>query len=674
MRFEPIIRARLNAFRTNFGFKSQSDDKAYELFLNYSILEKHQPDSVSSNIALLDFISVGGPNDMGIDGLAIKVNGMFITSIKELNSILELQRKIDCEFIFIQSKNKNSIDSGEFAKFADGIIDFLSDEHCEPRNEKINELLKIKERIFEDEVILRMNAQPSIWVYYAIFGDWRESTHIEAKAQNLEHRINYLNAYSMAVITYIDNQKLKKICEENEHAFSAVINIIASFELTEVKDVKNSLIVLCTASELIKVISTEDGLMRKSLFTDNVRDYQGDTEINGAIMQTLKKTPSNFTLLNNGITIVCTSLLPSNRKITLQNPQIVNGCQTCHVLFEAFQRDHIDISSVTIVAKIIGTDSDDLTNSIVRGTNSQNTVSVEAFETTREFHKDLEDFFNIIQKDESFEEKVYYERRSRQYNHLPSIPQTRIINVDTMLRSFVSIFLQQPHNTTKHIQMLLRDYKNVIFMDGQSRYPYYIACKMCVTLEHLVRQEKLNRDAQNYKFHILLLASEKIAGRVPSINDSKKIDAYCEKLIPVIQDDEVFAERLADSVKSFHTIASAWTKQLGEKYKHGIKDNAQFTRFLILYLRGEDLSQIGVTEEPKPQYRGLVVKTKRDRNGYYYGFIKRYPEDVFFHQRDNADIDFDSLYGHTVTYTTFIDSYNGDERAVINDILQDSTD
>lgn len=154
-------------------------------------------------------------------------------------------------------------------------------------------------------------------------------------------------------------------------------------------------------------------------------------------------------------------MLVSNRKVTLSNPQIVNGCQTCNVLFDAYTQE-LDLSKVTLLAKIIATEKDEVTSSIIRGTNSQNVVYNEAFETTRDFHKNLEEFFNVFQKDTSCE-KIYYERRSRQYARDTKISLTRIIGLKALTQSFVSVFMQAPHFGTSHEAILLKKYKNSIY-------------------------------------------------------------------------------------------------------------------------------------------------------------------------------------------------------------------
>lgn len=485
MQFEPMIRARINAFTERHALNGVKEDRLFELFANEVVLHSHQPDTSSSASTLLDTCSVGGSNDMGIDGLAIKINGIFVTTTHDVDELIELNKQISIDFLFIQSKNKNKLDSGEFGKFADGIVDFLGTTHYEPHNEKIDALLQVKDYLFSDEVILRWRTNPVVWVYYIILGDWRDSEHFDAKVNGLHQSIHSLQSYDSVVFKHIDNAVLKKMCEENENTFSSVMNVIDDFDLNEVDGVDNSLVVLCNAVELMRIVTTDDNLLRMSLFTDNIRDFQGSTDINEEIMTTIKKTPSNFALLNNGITIVCTNVLKSNRRITLTNPQIVNGCQTCNVLYEAYRQDE-DLSKVTLLAKIIATEKDELTTSVIRGTNSQNAVYSVAFETTRDFHKNLEGFINSIQIAQTGE-KIYYERRSRQYSRDANIKQTQIADLKMLTQSFVSVFMQAPHNGTSHEAILLKKYRNSIFVDGQSLYPYFIAMLMCLNFEHARR-------------------------------------------------------------------------------------------------------------------------------------------------------------------------------------------
>lgn len=141
-------------------------------------------------------------------------------------------------------------------------------------------------------------------------------------------------------------------------------------------------------------MTTPDGLLRRNIFDDNVRDSQGFSAVNKEIYLTLKEHPEHFVLFNNGITIVCRKVTPDNGAYVLENPQIVNGCQTCSMIYQAYRKD-IVLDDVQVVAKIVGSNKELVTQGIVRGANRQNIVYEEAFETTKEFHKKSERYFEI---------------------------------------------------------------------------------------------------------------------------------------------------------------------------------------------------------------------------------------------------------------------------------------
>ena len=667
MNYEPMLRARINSFKISKSFTDIKEDKLFELFVNHTILKSHQPDVDSEGDSILDECSVGGMDDLGLDGLAIKVNGAFVSTKQDVDELIELNKQIAIEFLFIQSKNKDKLDSGEYGKFVDGITDFLSSEHHEPHNEKIDALLQVKEYLFSDSIILRWKSNPVVRVYYVISGNWRESKHFEAKTAKLKQNVKAMQSYENLFLNFIDNGALKKMCEGNENSFSTVMTVIDSFGLTEVNDVDNSLIVLLSATELVKMITTDEKLLRLSLFTDNVRGYQGATDINSQIMKTIKETPSNFALFNNGITIVCNSVMVSNRKVTLSNPQVVNGCQTCNVLFDAYATG-IDLSKITLFAKIIATEKDEITTAVIKGTNSQNIVYNEAFETTRDFHKNLEEFFGVIQADMA-ERRIYYERRSRQYIRDTNIPFNRIIGLRAMTQSYVSIFMHAPHYGTSHEATLLKKYKNSIFVDGQSLFSYYMAALMCLNFDQSIYDGKIPRQLSGFKHHILMIAAEQVAGICPNINNNEKIDSYCDNLIKVVTDMDSFSKVLNNSYEIMKEVTKLWVEQRGRQYRHGIKDNADFTAFLLTYIRGGDITKVDYDVAPQLLYRGRVIKARKDRNGFYYGFIQHDPEDVFFHERDNEGLDFGNIYGKEVLYRIFPDTYNGDDRAEIIELV-----
>ncbi|NEO90249.1 MAG: hypothetical protein F6K56_08290 [Moorea sp. SIO3G5] len=71
------------------------------------------------------------------------------------------------------------------------------------------------------------------------------------------------------------------------------------------------------------------------LFSKNIRNFIGDSEINEEIKKTLENQPELFWYFNNGITVLCQKLTKTNHRKTrdtgnfyAEGISIVNGAQT----------------------------------------------------------------------------------------------------------------------------------------------------------------------------------------------------------------------------------------------------------------------------------------------------------------------------------------------------------
>ena len=663
MKLEPMIKMELKKFKDYYDI-NDDENIAFEKFVNFVLLSSHQPEAFSTNSYFIDSVHVGGENDMGIDGIGIKINETFVDTCQSVDDIIKLNNKINIEFIFVQSKYKSKFDAGEFGKFKDGMLDFLSEEHNELHNDKIEALLKIKDYIFSEKIMSSWEDSPSIKFYYVVMGEWNEHRHILAKAKNFKNSVKQLNVYSEITHKYLDAKAFKKMIDENNNKFTCTLNVSNSFPLQEVENVTDSIIISCKAEEIIKMLRSYDNSIKKSVFNDNVRDYQGNTIVNEGILKTIKETPQKFTLMNNGMTIICKKALQSNRKVTLENPQIVNGCQTASVIFEASKKK-IDLSEVEIIIKIIATESLDISNNIVKANNRQNIVYEEAFETMRGFHKNLEEFVNtkfISVKDN----RIYYERRSKQYMNNLSVKAINKFNFRTLIQSFISIFMRAPHLGIRHEKILLDDFKNKIFLDKQSLLPYYIAVYINFQIEKAFLSGEIIKKYRTFKNQIMLLYTVLLAQSFPpSINNEKKIDEYCQKLEQAISKDKEYLS-LKEACDYFENIEEEWVKEKGESYRSAIKDSDKFTEFLLSNLQ-EKLNE--QSNSFSSEFRGVVIKVQRDKNNLNYGFIRRKPDNIFFHQNYNAELDFGSILGKEVLYEIIKDKYDKPV-AKINKIIQ----
>ena len=162
MKLQPIIRVKLAKYKENYELENISDSTAFERYANQIILTTHQPDAFNVDDALLNAVCIGGSNDMGLDGICIKLNGLLIHTLQDAKDIIEKYNRADIEFIFIQSKYKEKFDSGEYAKFTNGVIDFLGEDHFQPHNSDIDTWLEIKNYLLSDNVMMCWTHNPDI--------------------------------------------------------------------------------------------------------------------------------------------------------------------------------------------------------------------------------------------------------------------------------------------------------------------------------------------------------------------------------------------------------------------------------------------------------------------------------------------------------------------------------
>ena len=649
MHLEPVIKNKFENFRKSFGLTNMSDGNAFERFVNHTVLKAHQPDAFDADSELLDKVCVGGSNDTGIDGAVVKLNGFLIKSIDDANEILNKYRKANIEFIFIQSKYRPFSSDGLNA-FVAGVRDFLSNDPNLPVNQEVKDFRDIKDFLLSDEVVNRVmwDENPSVRMYYVAMGRWKEEKFElqAALAQRAKKDILALNIYGTVDLHFVDSEALNKTFESNENTFETQINTEGTLPLTEVEGVQNSCIAVCYASEFCKLLMTEEGVIRKSLFEDNVRDFQGDNNVNAEIEETIENDPAKFILLNNGITVVCENFDLIGKKIKLKNPQIVNGCQTSHVLFYA-QKKGFDISRVPINVKFVATENLEISNQIVRGTNRQNNVLDEAFETTKKFHKDLQDFFDAFSGEY---ERLYYERRSKEYNHLPLIKQTQKINLRILTQYFVGMFLNKPDVSHNHESLLLRNFNNSLFQEYHSKTAYYTTALAFYRLEELCREGIIQKDILPYKAHILMMLREKVGGTCPNLNFETGIDEHSQKIINVLKNKDDANKLFIELAKLLDKCRGHWINIL-QRNQFAIKDVPEFTELLLNEVRKTYSIKVAqLSTDENFIYKGTVMNTRIDKFGNYCGFIRRPPENIFFHSNFNKNLDFSNLNTKLVSY------------------------
>ena len=149
-------------------------------------------------------------------------------------------------------------------------------------------------------------------------------------------------------------------------------------------------------SEFNLFLKNDRGERNDSIFDDNVRGFQRETNVNESIQLTLsdQKSPE-FWLLNNGVTVLSSKVQPKfNKNIEMTDPQIVNGLQTSRQIFSYYASQKTPNGDKRrILVRIITNDNEDVRDKVIRATNNQNPMPAEALFTTFRIHKQIENVF-----------------------------------------------------------------------------------------------------------------------------------------------------------------------------------------------------------------------------------------------------------------------------------------
>jgi cold shock CspA family protein len=327
--------------------------------------------------------------------------------------------------------------------------------------------------------------------------------------------------------------------------------------------------------------------------------------VNREIAATLREHQQNdrFALLNNGVTIVARDLTKIGAKFRLKDYQVVNGCQTTHVLVE--NRTSLT-ASIFLPVKLVVTSDAEVINQVIQGTNRQTEVTLEALRSLAPFQKKLEEFYAAVGRDRRI--RLFYERRSKQYEQ-EQLPRHQVVSLATQTKCFIAMFLNEPHSTHRYYGELLNSYDGRLFLESHSPMPYFVSGLAFVTLETILRSDESFRDLRQLRYQLLMvfrLLNE--PEKLPFLN-STKIDRYCEGLLKVLDDAMAVTHAFE---KAFALVRSEFA-HAPVTAEHPSRTKA-FTASLVSRAGAEASSVAAVDRE-----RGTVLWFSTTRG---YGFIK----------------------------------------------------
>lgn len=514
---------------TNLELHTEGESKDFEKFVNYVATSTEYNKTFD-----VDSITVGEGNDTGIDGISIIANGQLIESTDEIDDLLERNNFLEVDYLFIQAKTSSNFDSGELNTFLFGVNDFFSMSPRLVRNDDIQHFVEISNYIIDRAPKFKRN--PLIKLYYVTTGNWVGDANLRGVIDSGVNALEQTNLFDKVSVNVWGARELASAYRKTKDAISSTINFSNRITIPKINGVSQVYIGLLPYREFLKILSDEEGNLL-NVFEDNVRDFQGENnDVNGGIASTLNNNDSEiFSVLNNGVTIVASSISPTGDQFTLTDYQIVNGCQTSNVLFNNREGEYI--GNVYVPIKLIATTDDEVKTRITLATNNQTPIKKEQLAALTKFQRSLEQYYNSYEGDS----RLYYERRSKQYNSDTHVAKSKIITVQYQIKSFAAMFLNEPHNVTSFygsIVKRLNEGKVQIFNNDHAFSPYYTSAFAYYKLEALFRKGSIDSSYKKVRFHILLLFRIIFGnGVLPPLNSTRKMDSYCAHLLSILNSE-----------------------------------------------------------------------------------------------------------------------------------------
>ncbi|SPJ23720.1 AIPR family protein [Palleronia abyssalis] len=528
----PVVAAQLKQFKDANPVAEMSDASYFEVYSVFSVVNGR----LKENVDPFDLHLRG--DEFGIDGCGITIGGDLVGNTDDAEAGLSSSKDAQISFTFLQAKRSEGFDYGEMSKFFDGVCDFFSG-GMDGESDQLDDLAGAIRAVYSSA--LRRN--PSIYLYFVSTGKYEGVQRIERLIEASRSRLDDMSLFSEIHIELLGAKELQESYRSATSANSQEIEFPDNKTLPLHPDVAQAFIGFVDGEQLLRLATVETQAgpeINQSVFFDNIRDFDPASPINKKIMQDIESGERlGFVFRNNGVTVVARGINRTGDRFLVEDFQIVNGCQTSNILFEC--RDSLE--GVSVPFRLIGSADNDFITSIIIGTNSQNAVKEEQFWALKPFMKDLEEFCG----QKAGDEKLYLERRENQYRDA-SIERTRVLRPSDLMKAVAAMFIFQPHRAARDARGIRREYSDKFFVEAHSVLPYHSAGYASYRFDYLIRNRKLERSNNIYKFYVLFRLGLKTVGRGRVFDlRSNKVEKIAAEINRMCGDEQNFIKFCNDT-------------------------------------------------------------------------------------------------------------------------------
>ena len=538
-----IMKSHFTDFKNQYGYENKADSEAFELFCIYCIASRYvKQESITNDI--LEDINIGNGGDWGIDGLIILVNGQVVFNKEIVDDLLKVNGSLSVQLVFIQAKTSSSFKVAELGQTLEGaqnILREVRDEICDNLLPKCNEELKkyreIIKYLYSKCAYFRDGINPKIYIYYITCGSYEAQSDFVSKitsAKDVAVATDLVSDYNCHLL---GSREIVNLYKETKKKNEVSLKIDQKISLPEVQRIEDSYLCLLPFNELCKLFIDGEGNLINDVFYDNIRAFQGDNTVNRKMKESIKAGNIDlFAAMNNGITVICRESKVTGLSMNLSDFQIVNGCQTCNILYLCKDVEGIDRLKVSV--KIIVSSDKEIRDKIIVANNSQTEVKQEQLVSLLDSQKQIEDYYNA----QNEFEKLYYERRSKQYkNGNVQAPPYKVITIPNQIQSFVSMMMGEPDKVRGYYGSIVEEFEKTgrkIFASETKPDLYYTSALTSFKMGQAFNEGWIPKQYKKIKFHVMLafrLMCEVMP--IPQFN-SNKVQAYSEHLCKILCDNK----------------------------------------------------------------------------------------------------------------------------------------
>lgn len=482
----------------------------FEIFSSSNILKDKDLtyDDLQSGI-------VDGGDDGGVDSVYLFIDNEFVN--EEISDFSHYKKGVSIELVIIQSKYSEGFKEIAVEKLNRTLNDLLQAEFDKEKlrieyNKNVIEKFTTIAYTLKNLVIKFPNL--TVNCYYSSKGDSSE-THdkVRRKANRLIEDIQENWIDSNVNFHFFGATELLKEARRTP-------NVIYKIKTEDgFSPDKNMYVALVKLSDYFQFITNDNNQLDKNLFEANIRDYQGNVNVNKAISNTLQnESNENFWWLNNGVTIIGSKMTSSGKEIIIDSPQIVNGLQTSNEIFRYFSTSTKNDFQRSILVRVICPEGEESRDKIIKATNSQTSIPAVSLRGSDKIHRDIETFFKA--------NGYYYDRRKNQYKN-EGKPINKIISLSFLGQALMTIILHKPNVARARPSTLLNnndEYKK-LFNEKNSLESTYNCALLLKKVDNALRNIDISSSERgDLSFYTCLETAYNNFEKLPTWKLMEKID------------------------------------------------------------------------------------------------------------------------------------------------------